>query len=159
MMSKSGKKPVVDTLDVEAKIGTDYPVQFAEKCANREKKMLGDLFDLSQFGVNLTTLPPGQWSALRHWHREEDEFIYVVSGELVMIDDDGEHILKAGMCAGFPAGVQNGHHVVNNSDQPASFIEIGTRSATEHAEYPDEDLIADKDENGFRFSNRKGESY
>lgn len=153
------KQPVVDAAGVKTKTGTGYPAQFAEKCAKREKKMLGDLFDLTQFGVNLTTLPPGQWSALRHWHQQEDEFIYVVSGELILIDDDGEHTLAAGMCAGFPAGVQNGHHVVNNSDQPASFIEVGTRSVTEHAEYPDVDLIADKDENGFNFSNRKGEPY
>ncbi|HFC05573.1 MAG TPA: cupin domain-containing protein, partial [Rhizobiales bacterium] len=153
-MSKTEKPAVVDTAQVKARIGTGYPEQFADKSSLREKKVLGDLFGLDQFGVNLTKLPPGQWSALRHWHEKEDEFIYVVSGELVLVDDEGEHRLRAGMCAGFPAGVRNGHHVVNNSDEPASFIEIGTRSVIEHAEYPDADLIADKDENGFSFSNR-----
>lgn len=158
-MEKLKKPSVVDTADMKARIGTVYPAGFTENCQQREKKVLGDVFGLTQFGVNLTTLPPGQWSALRHWHEKEDEFVYVVSGELVLIDDDGEHLLSAGMCAGFPAGVKNGHHVVNNSDAPASFVEVGTRSPIEHAEYPDDDLIADKDENGFRFSNRKGEPY
>jgi len=158
-MDNMRKTAVVDTDDVQPRIGTGYPEAFAQKCLGREKKVLGDLFGLSQFGVNLTTLPPGQWSALRHWHEREDEFVYVVSGELVLVDDDGEHVLGAGMCAGFPAGVRNGHHVINRSDQPASFIEIGTRAQTEHAEYPDEDLIAEKDEKGFHFFNRKGEPY
>jgi len=158
-MSKSKRSATVDTALIEAKIGTGYPAPFAKMCQQREKKVLGDLFGLDQFGVNLTTLPPGQWSALRHWHQKEDEFIYVVSGELVLIDDRGEHQLTAGMCAGFPAGEKNGHHIVNNSDQPGSFIEIGIRSKIEHVEYPDVDLIADKDESGFVFSNRKGEPY
>ena len=149
----------VNSADIAARIGTGYPPEFAEKCRYREKKVLGDIFALTQFGVNLTTLPPGQWSALRHWHRQEDEFIYVTSGDLVLIDDDGEHALSAGMCAGFPAGVENGHHIVNKSDKPASFIEVGSRSRFEHAEYPDEDLIAEKNEEGFSFANRKGQPY
>ncbi len=158
-MKHSKRDPVVDAAQVKARVGTAYPAGFSDNCRLREKKVLGDLFGLSQFGVNLTTLPPGQWSALRHWHEQEDEFVYVVSGELVLIDDDGEHRLSAGMCAGFPAGVKNGHHIVNKSDQPGSFIEVGTRAETEHGEYPDEDLIADKGKNGFQFSNRKGEPY
>ena len=158
-MGKIQRPAVIDTALLDPKIGTSYPVGFDEKCKKREKKVLGDLFDLTQFGVNLTTLPAGQWSALRHWHQNEDEFIYVVSGELVLVDDNGEHGLTVGMCAGFSAGVSNGHHIVNNSDQPASFIEVGTRCKVEHAEYPDDDLIADKDESGFSFTNRKGTSY
>ncbi len=158
-MKNTNIPAVVDTTAIKPRIGTGYPAQFSEKCSTREKKVLGDLFDLTQFGVNLTTLPPGQWSALRHWHEKEDEFIYVVSGNLVLVDDDGEHELGPGMCAGFSAGVENGHHVINQSDQSASFIEIGTRSKTEHAEYPDADLIAEKDEKGFHFFTRKGEPY
>ncbi len=158
-MENSNKPSAIDTAEVEARIGTGYPAVFAGHCADREKKVLGRVFGLTQFGVNLTTLPPGQWSALRHWHQKEDEFVYVVSGELVLVDDDGEHRLGPGMCAGFPAGVKNGHHVINKSDRPASFIEVGTRSPTEHAEYPDDDLIAEKDQDGFHFFNRKGEPY
>lgn len=158
-MTGKDRKAAIDSADIAARIGTGYPEQFAEKCKLREKKVLGDVFGLTQFGVNLTTLPPGQWSALRHWHENEDEFVYVISGSLVLVDDDGEHPLTAGMCAGFPAGAKNGHHIVNNSDEPGSFIEVGTRAPTEHAEYPDADLIADKDESGFRFSNRAGEPY
>ncbi len=150
---------VVDAGKVQSRIGTGYPAEFAENCLDREKKVLGDLFGLSQFGVNLTTLPPGQWSALRHWHQREDEFVYVISGDLVLVDDEGEHALGAGMCAGFPAGVKNGHHLINKSARPASFIEIGTRAHTEHAEYPDADLIAEKDGKGFRFFDRKGKAY
>ncbi len=157
---KNTKNPaVIDTTDLQPRVGTGYPAVFSEKCADREKKVLGDMFGLTQFGVNLTTLPPGQWSALRHWHQKEDEFVYVVSGELVLVDDDGEHLLGPGMCAGFPAGVKNGHHMINKSDRPASFIEVGTRALIEHAEYPDADLIAEKDKDGFYFFNRKGEPY
>jgi len=158
-VKKEKQQPVVDTAEIAIRVGTGYPTEFSDNCRLREKKVLGDLFNLTQFGVNLTTLPPGQWSALRHWHQNEDEFIYVVSGELVLVDDDGEHVLRAGMCAGFQAGVKNGHHIINKSDQPASIMEVGTRAETEHVEYPDVDLVAEKDENGFRFSNQKGEMY
>lgn len=145
--------------DVEPRIGTGYPAQFAQICALREKKVLGDQFGLSQFGVNLTTLPPGQASALRHWHQNEDEFVYVISGELVLINDQGEWPMTPGMCAGFPAGVKNGHQLLNRSDAPATYLEIGTRAQTEHAEYPDVDLIAEKTANGFIFTDRQGKPY
>lgn len=158
-MEKKNRQPVVDTALLKPRIGTIYPVQFAEKCQHREKSVLGNLFDLTQFGVNLTTLPPGQWSALRHWHQNEDEFVFVISGELTLVNDVGEHQLSSGMCAGFPAGEENGHHIVNNSDQPGSYIEIGTRAEAEHAEYPDVDMVADKDEVGFKFKTRNGKLY
>ena len=149
----------LDTNEVEAKVGTMYPPAFSKPCEKREKKVLGDRFGLSQFGVNLTILQPGVWSARRHWHTNEDEFVYVVDGELVLIDDEGEHVLKKGMCAGFPAGDENGHHLVNKSDQPASYIEIGSRVKTETAYYPDDDLVAHKTDVGFEFTNREGETY
>jgi len=158
-MTKEKQPSIIDTTTVKARIGTGYPDGFDENCRLREKKVLGDLFNLNQFGVNLTTIPPGQWSALRHAHQNEDEFVYVVSGELVLVDDEGEHKLRAGMCAGFPAGVKNGHHIINVSEQPGIILEVGTRASTEHVEYPDHDLVADKDENGFSFSNRRGEIY
>src|SRR5205085_10532375 len=103
---------------------------------------LGDVFGLSQFGVNLTELPPGAWLSHRHWHEREDEFVYVLTGEVVLIDDHGEHVLKAGMCAGFKAGVANGHHLINRSDRPAHILEIGSRAPDEHAHYSEANLDA-----------------
>lgn len=156
----SGKKPAFcDVGEVSARIGTGYPKGLDEHCRLREKKPLGDVFGLSQFGVNQTTVPPGQWSALRHWHRNEDEFVYVLEGEVVLVNDDGEHELEAGMCAGFVAGEENGHHFVNRSNAPAVILEVGTRAASEQAVYPDDDLLAKKDGSGLAFTNRKGEPY
>lgn len=144
---------------VHARVGTGYPAAFAKNCEKREKRVLGDLFGLSQFGVNLTTLPPGQWSALRHWHENEDEFVYVVEGEVVLVNEDGEHVLQAGMCAGFPAGEENGHHLINRSKAPATFLEVGTRSNVETGHYPDVDLVAKKAGKAFVFTNRDGDPY
>ena len=150
----------VRAADVEAYVGSGYPEPFAAECRNRIKRVLGDVFDLTQFGVNLTTLPPGAWSAQRHWHERQDEFVYVVEGELVLVSDDGEVTLGAGMCAGFPAGRANGHHLVNRSVSTASYIEIGTRSTRERAHYPDIDLAAKTLPDGsVRFTNRNGEPY
>ena len=149
----------VRAADVEAHVGSGYPEPFTAECRNRIKRALGDVFDLTQFGVNLTTLPPGAWSAQRHWHEQEDEFIYVIEGELVLINDDGEETLAAGMCAGFPAGRANGHHVVNRSVSTASYLEIGTRSPNEYSHYPDIDLAATKVAGDVRFTHRNGEPY
>ena len=150
----------VRATDVEAHVGCGYPDPFAAECRNRIRRALGDVFDLTQFGVNLTTLPPGAWSSQRHWHECEDEFIYVIEGELVLISDDGEEVLVAGMCAGFPAGRANGHHVVNRSASSASYLEIGTRSPDERAHYPDIDLAGyEIAGGGFRFTTRSGEPY
>jgi uncharacterized cupin superfamily protein len=108
---------------------------------DRVKRRLGDACGLSHFGVNLVTLGPGAQSALRHWHTHEDELIYVLSGELILITNEGEQTLTAGMAAGFAAGVDNGHHFVNRSDQPARYLEIGDRIASDQAHYPDDDLM------------------
>jgi uncharacterized cupin superfamily protein len=126
--------------DVKPRIGTNYPAQYADNCKTREKRALGDQFGLTQFGANLTTLPPGCWSSLRHWHANEDELIYVLEGEITLVDDDGEHVLKPGMCAGFKAGVQNGHHLINRGSRTAHYLEIGSRMADEDVTYPDTDL-------------------
>ena len=111
----------------------------------REKRALGNVFDLTQFGVNLTTLAPGTWSAHRHWHDNEDEFVFVVEGEITLIDDAGEHLLKPGMCAGFKAGVANGHHLVNKTKTPVTYLEIGTRAPREQAHYSDVDMLYVRD--------------
>ncbi len=125
----------------------------------REKAALGNVAGLTQFGVNLTRLKPGAASALRHWHEQEDEFIYVLEGELVLVEDGGETLLGPGDCAGFKAGVSNGHQLVNKSQRDARYLEIGTRAATERAHYPDVDLVLERDENGARFLHKSGEPY
>jgi uncharacterized cupin superfamily protein len=130
----------VTAREVKPRIGTGYPAQYAGNCRTREKRALGDQFGLTQFGANLTTLPPGCWSSLRHWHAKEDEFIYVLEGEITLVDDDGKYVLKPGMCAGFKAGVQNGHHLINRGNRTAHYLEIGSRMADEDVTYPDTDL-------------------
>ncbi|MCY4589533.1 MAG: cupin domain-containing protein [Alphaproteobacteria bacterium] len=149
----------VRAADVEARVGSGYPEPLAAECRDRIKRILGDVFGLTQFGVNLTTLPSGAWSSQRHWHEHEDEFIYVIEGELVLVSDDGEETLEAGTCAGFPAGRANGHHLVNRSGSTASYLEIGTRSPNERSHYPDVDLEARKSGGSFRFTRRNGEPY
>lgn len=135
------KRPAaIRATDVTGQRATVYPPRYAGEVAGREKRALGDQFGLSHYGVNLTTLAPGAWSSHRHWHENEDEFVYVVDGELTLIDDAGEHRLTPGMCAGFKAGVANGHHLVNKSGRPASYIEVGTRAANETAHYPEADM-------------------
>lgn len=136
-----------------------YPSPHRCVTDGREKAALGNVAGLTQFGVNLTLLKPGAASALRHWHEQEDEFIYVLEGELVLIEDDGEIALKPGDCAGFKAGVPNGHQLVNRSQQDARYLEIGTRAASERAHYPDVDLVMERDQQGMRFLRRSGEPY
>ena len=136
-----------------------YPGDWRKVTDGREKAALGNVAGLTQFGVNLTRLKPGAASALRHWHEQEDEFVYVLEGELTLIEDGGETLLKPGDCAGFKAGVPNGHHLVNKSQRDALYLEIGTRAKIERAHYPDVDLVGDKGEHGFRFSHRSGEPY
>lgn len=135
-----GKPRSVTAADVAARTGTIYPQPFARALEGRSKRALGDVFGLSQFGVNLTVLEPGSASAQRHWHEQEDEFVYIVNGEATLVDDAGEVVLTAGMCAGFKAGVPNGHKLVNRSTKPVTYLEIGTRSLAETAHYPDADV-------------------
>jgi uncharacterized cupin superfamily protein len=111
--------------------------------ANRIRQRLGEAGGLTQFGVNLLHLPPGAWSSQRHWHASEDEFIYVISGEVVLITDKGEEILHAGDCAAFPKNVPDGHHLVNKSSATAFCLEIGTRAADERVVYSDVDMLVD----------------
>jgi uncharacterized cupin superfamily protein len=121
---------------------SNYPEPFASRMAGREKRPLGDVFGLSNFGVNLTRLIPGACSALRHAHSKQDEFVYIVAGHPVLIADQGEMHLSPGMCAGFKAGTGNGHHLVNRTNDDVLYLEVGDRTAGDSATYPDDDLQA-----------------
>jgi uncharacterized cupin superfamily protein len=151
--------PKIDIAKATVRIGSGYPAPLRASTEGREKAALGDVAGLTQFGVNLTRLKAGAASALRHWHEQEDEFVYVLDGELTLIEDGGETLLRPGDAAGFKAGVANGHHLVNKSSRDALYLEVGTRASHERAHYPDVDLLAEKDERGFRFSHKSGEPY
>ncbi|MCW2307080.1 cupin domain-containing protein [Rhodobium gokarnense] len=151
--------PKVDIEAMEWQGGSSYPSPYRERVAGRVRKRLGDAGGLSQFGANLTRLDPGAMSALRHWHQVEDEFVFVVEGEVVLIEDDGETPMTAGDAATFKAGVANGHHFVNRSDRPALYLEVGTRSPTERANYPDDDLAGIKEDGRFVFTRKDGSSF
>ena len=148
-----------DPAQVNARRGTIYPAKFAQGLEGRAKRALGDAGGLTQFGVNLTTLEPGAMSAHRHWHRAEDEFVYVLEGELTLVTDAGEETLRAGMAAAFPAGKDDGHQLINRSDKPATYLEIGTRAANDDAVYSDIDMRCEKRDGKFRFFTKSGEPY
>jgi uncharacterized cupin superfamily protein len=127
--------------DVRAGVGADYPPPHDAPCRERRRRRLGDVFGLSQFGVNLLELAPGTWSSQRHWHERQDEFVYVLEGEATLVTDEGETTLGPGMVAGFPANTGNGHHIVNRSNSVVRLLEIGTRTSEETAHYSDIDMI------------------
>ena len=158
-MSEGPRPPALDPLSVPARKGSVYRHPYREQLAGRVKRALGDALRLVQFGVNLVHLNPGDWSSPRHWHSHEDEFVYVLDGELSLVTEAGEQRLTAGMAAGFPAGVEDGHHLVNRSDAPARYLEIGNRSLDDVAQYPDIDLVGRNASGGRVFTNRKGEPY
>jgi len=133
-----------------------YPPPHDKVVAGRSRKRLGDEAGLTQFGVNLAKLAPGSASSLRHWHENQDEFVYVLEGELTLIENDGETVLQPGDAAGFKAGVANGHHLVNRSDRDALYLEIGSRTPRERAHFADADLVAAADESGVRYTRRDG---
>jgi uncharacterized cupin superfamily protein len=134
------KRPALDPSTITPRIGSGYPAEFAASTASRSKRALMAALWLSQFGVNITELPTGTASALKHWHSHEDEFVYILSGEVVLVTDNGEQTLTAGMCAGFPAGVEQGHFIENRSDVTAVILEVGTRDDRDTGNYPDDDL-------------------
>jgi uncharacterized cupin superfamily protein len=138
---------------LQALVGTLYPPPFDEPCRARERIRLGDAAGLTQFGVNLLRLPPGAWSSQRHWHTSEDEFVYVVSGEVVLVTDSGEEVLRAGDAAGFKANDGDGHHLQNRSGQDVVLLEIGTRVATSVAYYSDIDMMVTP---GIGYTHRDG---
>ena len=135
------KPPALDPATVSPRSTSGYPEPFRSRVLPREKRALGDALGLTKIGVNLTTLMPGKESSMRHFHTHEDELVFVVEGEVVLRTDDGEQVLTAGMCAGFPAGAKDGHQLVNRSDRPARYLEISNRDPEDGAEYPDLDLV------------------
>jgi uncharacterized cupin superfamily protein len=136
--------PKLDLKSIPERTGSTYPPPFDAMAKERIKQALGNAGGLADFGVNLTRLPPGAWSSQRHWHSHEDEFVYVLSGELVLITDDGEEILRAGDCAAFAKNVANGHHLLNRAKETAVYLEVGTRAREGTCTYPDIDLHIDK---------------
>ncbi len=135
------KPPALDPATVLVKAGSDYPEPFRAAVAARERRALGDALGLTNFGVNLTRLPPGCASAQRHWHSKQDEFVYIVVGEVVLVTDGGEQVLRAGQAAGFPAGARDGHQLINRSARDALYLEVGDRSAGDTCDYPDIDML------------------
>jgi uncharacterized cupin superfamily protein len=144
--ANNGKQPMpkLDLENIPRRTGTSYPAQFAGHMQGRSRQALGDAGGLTQFGVNLLQLPPGSWSSQRHWHSAEDEFVYIVSGEVVLVTDEGEELLRAGDFAAFPANTPNGHHFQNRSDAMAVCLDVGTRSPdNDRVVYPDIDMLYD----------------
>lgn len=148
----------VTAANVPGRTKSNYPPLFAVRVAGRRKQALGDWFGLTHFGVNRTTLAPGSQSSLRHRHLVQDEFVYILEGEVVLVDDEGETVLRAGMCAGFTAKGA-AHHLLNRSDRDAVYLEIGDRLPGDAAVYPDDDLVAERSDGGWRFSHKDGEPY
>lgn len=149
----------IDPDAIEPVVGTTYPPPFDEPCRARERKRLGDAAGLTQFGVNLLRLPPGAWSSQRHWHEREDEMIYVLSGEVTLVTDEGPEILRAGDAAGFGAGDSDGHCLQNRSDADVLVLEIGSRMEAEVAWYSDIDMKTVPQESGHRYAHKDGTPY
>lgn len=133
----------IDPAKLSEIVGTLYPPPFDGPCRARGRRKLGDAAGLTQFGVNLLRLPPGAWSSQRHWHEEQDEFVYVLSGEVTLVTGEGEEVLGPGDCAGFKAGDRNGHHLQNRGQAEAMVLEVGTRTKSDKGEYSDIDMAFD----------------
>jgi len=151
--------PALDPATVDPRTDSGYPEPYRSRVLPRAKRPLGDALGLRQFGVNLTTLPPGKESSMRHWHTREDEFVYVLEGELVLRTDTGEQLLRAGCCAGFPAGSGDGHQLVNRSDRPAVYLEVGSRDDADEVFYPDADLLYNPPGQPGKYTRRDGTPY
>ena len=153
------KLPAIDPAAVTPVAGSNYPGDFKPRVAGRAKQKLGDALGLKNFGVNLTTIKPGSASALRHAHAKQDEFVYIVSGELVLVTDAGEQLLTAGTCAGFPAGNEDAHHLVNRSVRDAVYLEVGDRTPGDAVTYPDDDIAARSIDGRWQFTRKDGRPY
>jgi uncharacterized cupin superfamily protein len=147
----------IDLATVAVEDGSNYPPPFDVPCSGQSCQRLGRSQGLARFGVNLTVIPPGGWSSQRHWHSLEDEFIWVVEGELTLVTDRGEETLRPGDCAAFRAGDPDGHHLVNKSDRPARVLEIGNSDPRDRCVYPDIDMVAEPGVKGY--SHRNGSPY
>ena len=152
------RKPALDPADVEAVSRSGYPEPYRSRVLPREVRRLGEALGLTRIGVNLATLLPGKESSMRHWHTREDELVYVLEGEVVLRTNAGEQLLRAGMCAGFPAGVEDGHQLVNRSDRPAVYLEVSNRDPEDTGYYsdPGTDLVWNAPHARGRFSRRDG---
>jgi len=149
--------PRIDIGRVPAQQIASYPKEFAQVISGREKRRIGDAVGLTQFGVNITRIKAGSASALRHWHEQEDEFVYMLEGELVLCENDGETVLKAGDAAGFKSGSGVAHCLVNRTDRDAIYLEVGTRAESERVHYPDVDFMMERDASGRRYFRKSGE--
>jgi uncharacterized cupin superfamily protein len=151
--------PKLDLSSVPVKTGSIYPEPYASMMKGRSSLRLGDAGGLTQFGVNLVTLEPGAMSSLRHWHMAEDEFVMITEGECVMVQDEGETLMRPGDCAAFPAGSTNGHHFINRSDRIARFLVVGSRAPREVVTYSDVDLKLEMQGGKARFLYRDGSDW
>ena len=151
--------PKIDIPNLKVEVFTGYPAPFRDAVAGRERKRLGNAVGLDQFGVNLTRLKPGAASSQRHWHEMEDEFVYIVAGEVVLCENDGETVLRPGDAAGWKAGVANGHCLINRSARDAVYLEIGARAKHDRVDYPSIDMRVVKDDSGMHYLHKSGEPY
>jgi uncharacterized cupin superfamily protein len=151
-------RPALDPSSVEADNSTGYPQPYRARVLPRYRRHIGDAAGLRHVGVNHTTLPPGKESSMRHWHTHEDEFVYVLEGEVVLVSNAGEQLLCAGMCAGFPAGTQDGHQLVNRSDRNAVYLEISNRNDADTVYYtdPEVDMVYSPPQAPGKFTRRDG---
>jgi len=149
--------PKIDVANIPERSGSSYPAALGEPCAGRHWKRLGEAAGITQFGANLVRVEPGAWSSLRHWHELEDEFLLMVSGELVLVEDGGETVMRAGDCAAFPRDSGNGHHLVNRAMAEGVFLVVGKDQPNERCHYSDVDLLYVEDEKGPRYTTRSGE--
>ena len=146
--------PKIDLTNIPLKTGSGYPGKLATTMDGRAQQAVGDAGGITQFGANIVTLAPGALSSLRHWHEQQDEILVVISGKLTLVDDTGDTRLLPGDVAAFPAGDENGHHLINKSDTDAKFFVVGTRTPTETGWYSDHDMKVTADQSGFHFTRR-----
>ena len=149
--------PKIDLSAVPIRKGSGYPDPFDAPCATRTRQRLGDAGGLTDFGVNLMTLPPGGWSSQRHWHSHEDEFVYLLEGELTLVEDGGETLLKAGDCATFARNSGNDHHLINRSTATALYLEVGSRNPDDVITCSDIDMMSPSSDG--RFLHKDGTPY
>jgi len=155
------KRPALNPTTVEAVVKSGYPEPYYSRVMPREKRRLGEALGLTKIGINRTTLPAGKESSMRHWHTHEDEFVFVLEGEVVLRTNAGEQVLRAGMCAGFPAGTEDGHQLINRSSEPAVYLEVSNRNVEDSAYYPDPDvdLMANPPHARGRMTHKDGTPY
>ena len=153
------KAPAFDPKELPETSSTGYPEPYKSRVAGRHRRRLGDAAGLKNFGVSLTRLDPGAVSSMRHWHMKQDEFIYVVEGEVTLVTDAGRQKLTPGMAAGFPAGKADGHQLVNETGEPVLYLEIGDRTPDDSASYPDVDLAVRMVDGKWVFTHKDGSPF